>query len=845
MDKKKKILIPLLVALLGIFTFWYAISNYKSLFIFSGDNLEQEYLFILGGIKRIKAWNFSVYDWSAGFGADFLIYAFFSSPLSLCLSLIKENLLKYSIVYLQIFKITMTFCFAYLWISKLSKRKTTIWIGALLTAFSGWVFRYYNFTHFLDGYMFYPLILFFVEKYFQNNEKIGLILIIGILGIINYYFLYMSVPLLFIYTLIRYFDINRNTIKLKTVLVDGFRYAGWLALGAGLSAFVLIPCAILFIKIGRFSGTEDIQIFSHIGLNDIFRIFSSIYTPIFNFFSYNPFISTWQSGDLGWNGGCTLYLYMLTPLLFPLLFKLNDKRKKRILITVFLTMLPLIYFKSFYFILQRTIDTRWFFIITLITIYALTAILDEIFEGKINNKWIYISLICNLFIVLVIFLFSYKSGFNEISQLKILMNELMPCYLLMGVEAFVLTRKVRWKQLLPIVLCAEIIYTGTVYCRSNIPLKRDFFEPEGKLEEAINYIQENDSGLYRIQLDMSTMPEYYKQANIPFAYNYSGTSIYNSTYEGEMSEYYERINNGLWIFNQLIGRQEMYNQLASKYFITFGESEMIPLGYEKVYTTQSDYQVYKNENFIDLGYKSEKANINEFENLPYLYQDMLMQQITYSPAAAINENIAWDKNLIHLGTMPDQSYRELYLKENLDDGILYLDNRGIPSLTLELYHDQELIFSDSFDQFDYIDLHINKENKINRIVIIGDDIYETHLYMDVYFKPRIAYANVESIFNNTLVNRNKITSQLHLNESSFITTSIPYNDGWSVYIDNMKVDIEKVNLGFIGFYAKKGDHMIEFRYRTKGKLIGIVISLICLSVLIINYILSRKRGKSA
>lgn len=94
MDKKKKILIPLLVALLGIFTFWYAISNYKSLFIFSGDNLEQEYLFILGGIKRIKAWNFSVYDWSAGFGADFLIYAFFSSPLSLCLSLIKENLLN-------------------------------------------------------------------------------------------------------------------------------------------------------------------------------------------------------------------------------------------------------------------------------------------------------------------------------------------------------------------------------------------------------------------------------------------------------------------------------------------------------------------------------------------------------------------------------------------------------------------------------------------------------------------------------------------------------------------------------------------------------------------------------
>ncbi len=58
MDKKKKIPIPLLVALLGIFTFWYAISNYKSLFIFSGDNLEQEYLFILGGIKKNQSMEF-------------------------------------------------------------------------------------------------------------------------------------------------------------------------------------------------------------------------------------------------------------------------------------------------------------------------------------------------------------------------------------------------------------------------------------------------------------------------------------------------------------------------------------------------------------------------------------------------------------------------------------------------------------------------------------------------------------------------------------------------------------------------------------------------------------------
>lgn len=844
MNKSKKFAVPILAFLLGVIAFWYAIVHYNSLFVFLGDNFEQEYLFILGGINRIGAMNFPTYDWSAGFGADFLIYAFFSSPLSLLLSLIKGSLLKYSILYLQILKITITFCFAYLWISKLSKYKATIWIGALLTAFSGWVFRYYNFTHFLDGYMFYPLILFFVERYFQDNKKLGLILTIAALGILNYYFLYMAIPLLTIYTLIRYFDINRKKIKFKNVLKDALKYAGHLLLGAGLSAFVLIPCALLFIKIGRFSGSENINLFTHIDLNDIYRIFSSIYTPIFNFFSYNPFISTWQSGDLGWNGGSTLYLYLLTPLLLPLLFKLNDKLRKRILSVVYLILLPMVYFKSFYFILQRTIDTRWFFIITLIMVYTITLILDEVFDEKIQTKYILFSLMGNALVILGIFIYSYFGGFNDYSQLKILFFALLPCYLLMIMEALVIMSKRNRKKFLPVILCAEIVYTGTIYCQNNIPLSLDFFEQEGKLKEAINYIQENDQGFYRIQLDMSTMPEYYKQANIPFAYNYAGTSIYNSTYEGEMTDYYARINNELWIFKQLIGRQEMYNQLSSKYFVTFGESNIIPYGYERVYATESNYQVYKNENFIDIGYKSEKANVNEFESLPYLYQDMIMQQITFSPNANVNEDIKWDKNLRHLGTMPDQNYRELYLEESLNNGILYIDNRGIPELTLELYHDQDLIFSNSFVQFDYIDLQIKEESEVNRIVILGEDIYDTHLYMDVYFKEGEKYFDRERIFNNTVVKNNKITSNLILSESSFITTSIPYNEGWSVYIDGEKVNIEKVNLGFIGFDVNEGDHVVEFRYKTQGKTLGLIISFACLAILIISCVLSRKRDKS-
>ena len=843
MKNKRKLLIPLLVFLLGILTFWYAVVHYNSLFVFSGDNFEQEYLFILGGINRLQNWSFSAYDWSAGFGADFLIYTFFSSPLSLLLSFIQTSYLKYSILYLQILKITITFCFAWLWLSKISKRQITRWIGALLFAFSGWVFRYYNFTHFLDGYMFYPLILFFVERYFQDKKTLGLIISIAALGIVNYYFLYMAIPLLFIYTLIRYFDIYRNRIKFKTMLLDAFQYILWLALGIGLSAFILIPCGLLFIKIERFSVTEGISILSHINFNDVYRIFSSIYSPVFNFFSYNPFISTWQSGDLGWNGGGTLYLYMITPLLLPLIFSLKDKQRKKILLIVFFLMIPLIYFKSFYFLLQRTVDTRWFFIITIIMIYADVIILDEILENKITRKEIAVSLFFNAVSILFIFCYSYFGGFNELDTIKHLFIKLFPCYLFMFIEALLLIKHKYMKSLLPLVLCFEIIYSGTIYCANNIPLDLDFFEEEGNLQTVLNNIKEKDNGFYRIQLDITTMPEYYKQANIPFAYNYAGTSIYNSTYEGEMSEYYKRINNGLWMFNQLTGRQEMYNQLSSKYFISFGDSKVVPVNYEKVFSTNEGFIVYENKDFIDLGYSGEVINIKDFEKLPYLYQDMLMQQIIYSSEVAENSGLQWDQDLIHLGTMPNQEYRELYLDQELDDGILYVDNRGIPELNIKLYHDEEIVQDIIIDQFDYIDLNIKEEDKINRIVILGEDVYNTNLYMDVYYKPLDKITKKDKIFNNTVINGFNVQSQLVLDQDSFVATSIPYNQGWSVYLDNKKIDVEKVNLGFIGFYANEGNHVVEFKYKTQGKFIGTMISLFSLSVLIIVCIKTRKREK--
>lgn len=51
--------------------------------------------------------------------------------------------------------------------------------------------------------------------------------------------------------------------------------------------------------------------------------------------------------------------------------------------------------------------------------------------------------------------------------------------------------------------------------------------------------------------------------------------------------------------------------------------------------------------------------------------------------------------------------------------------------------------------------------------------------------------------------------------------SIPYENGWSAYVNGEKVDIEKVNVGFMAIRVNAGTNVkIEFKYRTPGLLLG-------------------------
>ena len=94
--------------------------------------------------------------------------------------------------------------------------------------------------------------------------------------------------------------------------------------------------------------------------------------------------------------------------------------------------------------------------------------------------------------------------------------------------------------------------------------------------------------------------------------------------------------------------------------------------------------------------------------------------------------------------------------------------------------------------------------------------------------------NVE--FNNSTL---KATANI-VEEKSYVFTTIPYEEGWSLEVNGKKANLENSN-GFITFALEKGEQEIKLSYVPKGFKEGMVITVISIVIFII--VISLKKCK--
>ena len=62
-------------------------------------------------------------------------------------------------------------------------------------------------------------------------------------------------------------------------------------------------------------------------------------------------------------------------------------------------------------------------------------------------------------------------------------------------------------------------------------------------------------------------------------------------------------------------------------------------------------------------------------------------------------------------------------------------------------------------------------------------------------------------------------------EDELVVTNIPYDKGWSAFINGKPAEVECVNVGFIGIRVPAGENSVEFKYVAPGLKLGIVFSI--------------------
>ena len=73
---------------------------------------------------------------------------------------------------------------------------------------------------------------------------------------------------------------------------------------------------------------------------------------------------------------------------------------------------------------------------------------------------------------------------------------------------------------------------------------------------------------------------------------------------------------------------------------------------------------------------------------------------------------------------------------------------------------------------------------------------------------------------------NYLTGTCDTDESSFLVLSLPYDEGWNVFVNGQNVKTYSVNGGFVGFEVEAGNNQIEMYFTPVGFKQGAIISFI-------------------
>lgn len=777
---------------------------------------------------KLKNGGSLTYSWNIGMGMNFsALYAYYlASPINWFIAIFSE---KYIIEILNCYIIIKAgLCsvgFAYYICSRFKTKHVSVAAFAIFYALSSYFAAFSWNVMWLDCLVLLPFILLGLERLVKENKCFLYCISLGLAIISNYYIAIM----ICIFCVLYYFAliyIDKSKKNIKYYLTKSLNFGLYSLLSGGFAAAIFLPAyfALKSTASGEFDFPKLLQNYFSV-LDMISRSLINVEASIFS--AHDP------------NLYCTVAVFLLLPLYF-MCSKIDNKEKIAkvallgFMLFSFNTNIPNYIWHGFHF--PNSLPCRESFIY----IFLVVAMSYEAFIHikSFSQKQIFSTFAAAIALILLI----EELYVNDSYDFKIIYYSIG--FLLLYLIAFMLYRSPDYKRGV-IVFFIFIITISETYVNLNATsistTSRSYYLDDNKdITKVLNEVAEDDDGFYRVE-------KYDRHTKNDAGWNdYRGASTFSSTASSGLSNFYGQL-----------GLEESTNAYAY-----YGHTPLTEAIFSIKYVLGETYN--DDDELVNLNTAS--GNVYLYENIYTLPLGFMIDEYFEDDWDFENSDPFSVQNSFAANVIGDSGYN-LFTRLDVDsdgnnaevsvdkDTHLYVYvTTSLDKVDVEIQDSEgNATFNKTYTDMSHqhiLDLGIIEAGETVYVNPNDDDIKSLQLYaydfdfdtfVSVYDELCTQPLNLEQFEDNY------IRGTVSADYDGLLYTSIPYDDGWSVYIDGEEVETNAFEDALLSVYVNEGMHTIEFKYRPVGLTVGIVISILSaigfVSLVILDY-KKKKREKA-
>lgn len=757
------------------------------------------------------------------------------------------------------------------------------WICSYIYCFSGYaVYACTRHAQFMVPFILLPMLVIAVEQILRKKKWYFGCIMIAVSMLCSYYFLYMNTIALFVYFLVRYAFMPKEHKSFKAF----WSYIGCFAiayiLGIGMGSMTIFTSLFNYFGSDR-AGSGNVQAASLLyykkdWLHDVYMAFV---TP-------NEGLGYWV--NLGFVAICFFAVILL--------FLRKGKKELKICISVCLIGLAFPFF-AYFMSGFGNVTNRWLYILALLVTVAVAETFSwlpslTVREVKILGLALLPGICMSLF---------YSRYADSVYQKSLVLLLLTYLVIVLSMDKVAIIGSKQAKAALGLLILAGLALQGDMLFGAN---GADLVEEYALKGEAVSETEHTaikgctaieDDSFYRVTEAETDTYNYCASA----ALGLKSVSYFNSTMNGLILEFDRLLGNGRSskVYQSDLNNRTMLNALAAvKYYGAYDDEHaeyMLPYGYTKVQEPVVDgesYIVYGTEATLPLAYSYENVmTMSEFLAQPleerqeillknavvedteelsgtYAASDTKVTGFEIQPKEILLEDTTWEENCVTgepdgtvTFTVDPVPNSELYfvfkgttvpLQEGRDTTLLkVICENGRYEYRIR---PEENIYYMEFEKY-MLNTGYSKEGLDSfTIQFLGKGQLNLDDWM-IWCQPMDTYeqdlqALTKDSLENISVEKNTIHGTISAEQDKMLTFSVPYQKGWTAYVDGEKQPLHKVNIMYTGLEITAGEHDIVLTYEMPGVRYGVVVTvgsagLFILIIAVSAVIKRRKKGRMA